>query len=52
MEFTKKFQQATSTRLVPGSSLVVDRGYPILGGKRAETRYGPTVIFTLAETDN
>ena len=48
----QKFQLASSSRLVPASSLVVDRRYPILGGYRADTRYGPTVIFKLAETEN
>jgi len=47
-----KFQQATSIRLVPATSLVVDRRYPILRGHCAESRYGPTVIFRLAQTDN
>jgi hypothetical protein len=47
----QKFQKASASGLVPASSLVVDRRYQILGGYRADTRYGPTVIFKLAETD-
>jgi hypothetical protein len=47
----EKFQQVTSTRLVPASSLVLNRRYPILKAQRAETRYGPTVILTLKESD-
>jgi len=43
---------AASQRLVPASSLVVGRKYPILGGERAETRFGPTIIFKLSESDN
>jgi len=51
MELLKKFQKATSTRLVPASCLVLNWRYPIICGQRAETRYGPTVILTLEETD-
>jgi hypothetical protein len=29
----------------------VGRRYPILGGERAETRYGPTIIFRLYESE-
>ena len=32
--------------------MTVDRRYPILEGYRADTRYGPTVIFKLSETEN
>ena len=47
-----KFQQVSISRLVPASSLTVDRRYPILEGYRADTRYGPTVILKLSETEN
>ena len=43
---------AASQSLVPASSLVVGRRYPVLGGERAETRYGPTIIFRLSESAN
>jgi hypothetical protein len=51
MELQKKFQLVTSTRLVSATSLVVNRRYPILRAQRAETRYGPTVILALQETN-
>ena len=47
-----KFQQVSISRLVPASSLTVDRRYPILEGYRADTRYGPTVILKLSETED
>jgi hypothetical protein len=48
----QNFQQVSFSRLVPASSLTVDRRYPILEGYRADTRYGPTVILKLSETEN
>jgi hypothetical protein len=54
MDLQKKFQNVSSTRLIPASSLTVNKRYPILRAERAETRYGPTVMLTLqeAETSN
>jgi len=51
-QMEQKFHQATSSRLVPASSLVVGRRYPILGGERAETRFGPTIIFRLTDSNS
>jgi len=48
----QKFQMASSSRLVPATSLVVGRRYPIHGGERAVTRLGPTIILSLAESHN
>jgi len=47
-----KFQMASSSRLVSATSLEVGRRYPVLGGERADTRYGPTIILRLSESDN
>ena len=48
----QKFQMASSSRLVPAKSLDVGRRYPVLGGERADTRFGPTIILRLSESDN
>ena len=48
----QKFQMASSSRLVSASSLVTGRRYPILGGQRAETPFGKTIIFKLSESNN
>jgi hypothetical protein len=48
----QKFQMASSSRLVPARSLDVGRRYPVLGGERADTRYGPTIILRLSESNN
>jgi len=52
LQMEQKFQQVSFSRLVPASSLTVDRRYPILEGYRADTRYEPTVILKLSETEN
>jgi len=48
----QKFKMASSARLVSAMSLVVGRRYPILGGERAVTRFGPTIILRLSESQN
>jgi hypothetical protein len=49
MDLTKKFQRVTSYNTVNVSSLDVNRKYPIIHAERIVTKFGPTVLMTLAD---
>jgi hypothetical protein len=49
MDLTKKFQRVASSVAVNFSSLDVNWKYPILHVERIVTKFGPTVLMTLAD---
>ena len=54
MELAKRFKEATATTAntsISISSLVINRLYPIVHVKRINTKYGPTVLLSLRNSD-
>jgi len=54
MELAKRFEEATVTTAntsISINSLVINRPYPIIHAKRINTKYGPTVLLSLRDSD-
>jgi len=54
MELAKRYGEATATTAntsISMNSLVINRLYPIVHAKRVNTKYGPTVLLSLRDSD-
>jgi len=51
MDLVKRFEEATAYAIVNISSLEIDKLYPIVNAKRVTTKYGPTVLLSIRESE-
>jgi len=51
MELATGFEEATSSTSVNISSLVINRLYPTVDAKRINTKYGPSVLLSIRDSD-
>jgi len=52
MELAKKFEDATSCQSVNINSLETDKKYPIVRAKRMTSKFGPTVLLTIRDSES
>jgi len=52
MELEKKFEVATSCQSVNINSLHTDKKYPIVRAKRMTSKFGPTVLLTIRDSES
>jgi len=52
MNLAKKFEEATSCVTTNISSLVIEKTYPIVHAKRITTKYGPTVLLNVRDSES
>ena len=51
MDLAKRFEEATFGSSFNIGSLVINRLYPIIHAKRINTKYGPTVLLSIRDSD-
>ena len=52
MELAKKFEEATSCQSVNINSLDTDKKYPIVRTKQITSKFGPTVLLTIRNSES
>ena len=52
MELAKKIEEATSCQSVNINSLETDKKYPIVRAKRMTSKFGPTVLLTIRDSES
>jgi len=52
MDLPRKFEAGTSSRSINISELDTDKKYPIISAKRITTKFGPTVLLTIHDSDS
>jgi len=52
MELAKKFEEATSCQSVNINSLDTNKKYPIVRAKRMTSKFGPTVLLTIRDSES
>ena len=52
MELAKKFEEATSCQSVNINSLSTDKKYPIVRTKRMTSKFGPTILLTIRDSES
>jgi len=52
MELGAKFEVATSSQSISIRDLVVDKKYPIVSAKKITTKFGPSTLLTLQDSDS
>jgi len=52
MELAKKFEETTSCQSVNINSLDTDKKYPIVRAKRITSKFGPTVLLTICDSES
>jgi len=52
MELAEKFEEATSCQSVNINSLDTDKKYPIVRSKRITSKFGPTVLLTIRDSES
>ena len=52
MDLPTKFEAATSSRSINISELDTDKKYPIVSAKRIITKFGPTALLTIHDSDS
>ena len=52
MELAKKFEEATSCQCVNINSLETYKKYPIFRAKRMTSKFGPTVLLTIRNSES
>ena len=51
MDLAKQFEEATAYAAVNISSSEINKLYPIVGAKRMTTKYGPTMLLSVRESE-
>jgi len=51
MDLAKRFEEATSCTSVTISSLEINKLYPIVRAKRITTKYGPTILLSIRDSE-
>jgi len=52
MDFTRKFEEATSNHIVRISALEIDKKCTILEARHTVTKFGPTVLLSIKDKSN
>jgi len=52
MDLPRKFEAANSSRSINISELDTDKKYPIVSAKRIITKFGPTALLTIQDSDS
>ena len=52
MDLAAKFELANSSQSISIRDLFVDKKYPVVGARRITTKFGPTTLLNLQDSDS